>query len=81
MSEEEEAAFAAEFAQGSHGGFGPSFHRFDRGEDRGVLLVREFGDSVEEALDGFNLGCGQGLGDGGIHLAIDVADEENPFMG
>ncbi len=43
--------------------------------------MRELGDSVKEALDGFDLGGGEGLGNGGVHLAIDVADEKNPFMG
>ena len=81
MTEKQQPAVAAEFAKSSHGGFRSAFHGLDRGQYGRVMLVGELGDAVKEAGDGLNLCSRHGLRDSGIHLAIDVADEENSFLG
>jgi len=81
VAEEEETAIAAEFAKGANGGLGAAFHRLDGCQDGCEMVVSEFGDAVEEAGNGLNLSLRHGLRDGGIHLAIGVADEKNSLWG
>ena len=80
MAEEKQATVAGELAEHLDGGLGAALDGLDGGEDGGVRIGGQFGDSFEIIGDGGDVSAGQGLHQGAVDLLLGVADEEDAFV-